>query len=144
MSAMLQLRIDLAKSMIRSAARRGVVRLAQELVRDIRKALNLPVEYRRVSGKGRRKRGKTVIIRSKPGEYPRKETGNLRKSIDWWEDPDAIAAEVGANVDAPYWSDLEYGTVNMAPRPFIRPRVQVMRREASKIIGGEIKISLGG
>jgi HK97 gp10 family phage protein len=138
MSAMLMLRTDKAKMVIRSAARRGVVRLAQELVRDIRKAINKPVEYQRVG------KGTTSVIRSKPGEYPRKETGNLRKSIDWWEDPDAIAAEVGANVDAPYWSDLEYGTVNTAPRPFVRPRLQVLRREAPKIIGNEIKISLGG
>lgn len=112
-------------------AQRGINKAAMALVRDIRKALNK-------SGYS----GDTYTP-SKEGEYPHKKTGNLRKSVDWWEDTDNIAAEVGVNVDAPYWSDLEFGTIKMGPRPFVRPRVRAMRDELEQIVGVEVKISLG-
>lgn len=110
----------------RDAAMRGLVKAAQFLVRDIRKALNTPFPPA-----------------SEEGEYPHKRTGNLRKEIDYWEDTSGMAVEVGASVDAQYWSDLEYGTKNMGPRPFVRPRADAMKSELEAIVGGEVKLSMG-
>ena len=97
------------------------------LVRDVRMALN-----------------REWPPASAPGGYPHKRTGNLRKSIDYWMDSTARAAAwVGANEDAQYWSDLEYGTKRMAARPFLRPRAEANRERIRDQIEVEISKELG-
>lgn len=61
---------------------------------------------------------------SAPGEAPAVDTGRLRASITHRieHDGDESAAYVGTNVEyAPY---LEFGTIRMAPRPFMVPAIE--------------------
>ena len=57
---------------------------------------------------------------SAPGDPPATDTGRLRASIKSdLTDLVRLAAEVGTNVE--YGRHLEYGTVNMAARPWLKP-----------------------
>jgi HK97 gp10 family phage protein len=49
-------------------------------------------------------------------------TGLLHASIGWRSRPRSLAAVVGIEgPDAYYWKFIEYGTVKMSARPFMRP-----------------------
>lgn len=60
---------------------------------------------------------------SKPGEPPFVQTGHLRRSITW-RNNGRLRAWVGVNVGnaevSGYALALEFGTKNMAARPFLR------------------------
>src|SRR6185437_14089612 len=86
-----------------------------EIVGDIRDAISVPVAYQR----GR-------IIRSKPGEPPRYETGNLWRHVlmEVTADRSEMTVRLDVYVDddaAPYGLWLETGTVHMDERPFWLP-----------------------
>ena len=69
-----------------------------------------------------RVKGKKVgpVVRSKPGEPPRKQTGTLRRSVQVEVDEQSLTARVGTNVD--YGKHLELGTRrSIKPRPWLRP-----------------------
>lgn len=51
-------------------------RVGQQIVDEIKNDLSVPVEYKKGP------RGGTIIVRSKPGEHPRKETGKLQEGIE--------------------------------------------------------------
>lgn len=60
------------------------------------------------------------VERSAPGEPPRKQTGQLRRSVQAEVDRDALTARVGTNVV--YGKHLELGTrKGLAARPWLRP-----------------------
>ena|SRR5687767_5242364 len=50
---------------------------------------------------------------------PRGETGTLQRSITWRAS--GLTGRVEIGIDAFYWHYLEYGTVKLPARPFIRP-----------------------
>jgi hypothetical protein len=54
---------------------------------------------------------------SKPGQYPRKVTGWLRRNVVMEVDLPSMRARIGTNV--PYGVYLELGTRKMAKRPFM-------------------------
>jgi HK97 gp10 family phage protein len=54
---------------------------------------------------------------SLPGEYPKKVTGLLRRSIRSDYDPKTVTASIGSTVE--YAKYLELGTDKMAPRPWL-------------------------
>ncbi len=63
-------------------------------------------------------------LRSKEGQAPRMESGNLRSSIDVkiYSSGKSLALQAGIfNSKAPYGKMLEYGTSRIKPRPFLRP-----------------------
>jgi HK97 gp10 family phage protein len=64
---------------------------------------------------------------SSPGEAPATDTGRLVSSIIWRMDgSDAL---VGSSIrNPPYPKFLEFGTVNMAERPFLRPALDANRK----------------
>lgn len=62
---------------------------------------------------------------SAPGDAPAVDTGRLRQSIVALKVGDA-RWRVGTNVQ--YALYLEFGTRRMAPRPFIRPVIEKVRR----------------
>lgn len=84
-----------------------------------------------VPGTGRTYYGESgPHVASAPGESPVNWSGNLFWAIDSLI---IDGKRVGVGVDstkAPYWEDQEYGTVNMAPRPFIRPVLRLKNRRA--------------
>lgn len=63
--------------------------------------------------------GKVGSFRSKPGEVPRVQTGNLRRSITHEVSKQLPIGKVGTNIK--YGKMLELGTKKMAPRPYLRP-----------------------
>lgn len=54
-------------------------------------------------------------------------TGTLQASIE--------QVEPGGITMAHYWRFLEYGTAHMAPRPFVRPAMQRIRKPAAEDAG---------
>lgn len=99
---------------------------------------NVMREEIRRPGSGRvytRPGGKTHQA-SAPGEPPTTDTGRLINAI-----ATAITATgllvtkvaVGVRLAIAYWRDLEFGTVRVAPRPFIRPAVQLAKAGAADI-----------
>jgi hypothetical protein len=64
---------------------------------------------------------------SSPGHPPAVVTGRLRGSITWRIGEDALGlyADIGSAVE--YALYLEEGTVNMAPRPFLKPALEAAR-----------------
>jgi HK97 gp10 family phage protein len=62
---------------------------------------------------------------SAPGQAPATDTGRLASSI--MADITGLTAEVSANVQ--YAAPLEFGTVNMAPRPFLQPALESEREK---------------
>lgn len=71
---------------------------------------------------------------SKPGEYPRKLTGNLRRNVQSETDREALVARVGTNV--PYGKYLELGTRKMLPRPWLSRGLTEIWSTLRKIVGG--------
>lgn len=90
--------------------RPAVESVASEIAADIRERINVPVG--RSGGR---------IIRSKPGEPPRREYGDLYKSVG------TVAGGQGDQIEAIAGSTskiavyLEYGTGTVAPRPHFTP-----------------------
>jgi HK97 gp10 family phage protein len=62
---------------------------------------------------------------SSPGQAPATDTGRLVSSI--MADITGLTAEVSANVQ--YAAPLEFGTVNMAARPFLQPALESEREK---------------
>lgn len=80
-------------------------------------------------------------IASSPGEPPASDTGRLKSSIvvRVEPDPDGAGYKGVVAVATKYAKWLEYGTVKMAPRPFLR-RALANRREAIGKIFRKIKV----
>jgi hypothetical protein len=87
-------------------ARDGMEKVAQELEQRWRQMVSVPVE-----GVGR------SAIRSKPGEPPRRDTGEYQDSIDHRTsvEGDKVIAVAGTSMERGVW--LEKGTGRMRPRP---------------------------
>lgn len=66
-------------------------------------------------------RGGKEHVASAPGEPPAVDIGNLANSVQHTMTGDT---EGEVDVGAEYGLDLELGTVNMAPRPFLGPAVE--------------------
>lgn len=73
-----------------------LIELAAEMESDVKDKLSVPVGYRIGP------RGGTYIIRSKPGENPRKETGKLQNSIKGRVDTDGLQSVLVVNSDVFY------------------------------------------
>jgi len=88
------------------AVQAAVAEGADDLRREARALLNVP-------GGG---------APSSPGEPPRRQTAQLRDSLRVEIAPDRLSATVGTDLD--YGADLEFGTQDTAPRPWLQPAAQ--------------------
>tara|TARA_R110000824_G_scaffold5263_6_gene24444 strand:+ start:1401 stop:2030 length:630 start_codon:yes stop_codon:yes gene_type:complete len=91
---------------------------------------------------------KSALSRSKPGEVPFLQTGDLRKFIAV-EGARTLLGEFFAKVGPSpptdkYGIALEFGTKNMAPRPFLRPAFDNTREAIEKLIGAAVAAASGG
>lgn len=76
---------------------------------------------------------------SDPGNYPAVRTGNLDQRTQ------VRRVKAGHHQivnDAEYALPLEYGTVKMAARPFMRPTAEWLRQQASRVAGDKIRIEV--
>ena len=74
---------------------------------------------------------------SREGEAPATDTGFLVSSGFTEDRP--LDLEVDIGFDAAYAKHLEYGTRNMAKRPFMKPTVSAWRKRIPKIMGAKIR-----
>ena len=74
-------------------------------------------------------------LRSKAGEAPRMESGNLRSNIEVkiYTSGKELGLQAGVfNGKAPYAKMLEYGTAHIKPRPFLRPVLSMYKQVLQK------------
>ena len=74
---------------------------------------------------------------SKPGFPPHIDTGHLRKNIFWELLQGGLTVRVGTTVD--YGLDLEQGTRNVAPRPYLRVSLTEMTPKIKRLLAGKYK-----
>lgn len=82
------------------------------------------------------KRGKRFHQASAPGEPPANDLGFLANNIKA-ELADKNTANLRSN--APYSIHLEYGAINMAARPFLRPAGDKIKEQAAAIMDAYVK-----
>ena len=80
--------------------------------------------------------GKHGHVRSKPGEPPNEEFGDLRRGIRMIS-PGPLHVRVEST--APHSVPLEYGTSKMAARPFMRPAARDKRKEVVALVRAAVK-----
>ncbi len=96
-----------------------------------REFLNRDQQYKRyASGKHK------GLNPSKPGEFPKKLTGQLQRSITWSFDRPKMTLIVGSNLK-PYPSLLQTGTRFMAARPWLSLGFDKVRDRMGRIIIGK-------
>jgi hypothetical protein len=83
------------------------------LASEWQERLSVPVEY--VTGPG----GGVIVIRSAPGESPRRETENLYDSVQSATEADADVISTSVDSDVPYAVYLQDGTERVAARPHV-------------------------
>lgn len=88
---------------------------------------------------------KRIVNVSKPGDPPNTDTGHLVKGIGFRFEKGGLIGKVGTNVRYGAW--LEFGTMKMAARPWLRPAVEKVTEKISKIfkesVGKAIETQLG-
>jgi hypothetical protein len=111
-------------------------RLGAEIAADVRESIDIPVEP---TSSG-------YVVRSRPGEPPRRESGHLWESIGFEVARDDGRRRVGLSVysDDPKAAGLEYGRDDVRPRPFMAPAFdrwadQVAERIADAATSATIK-----
>lgn len=72
---------------------------------------------------------------SRPGDAPNTDTGALVKSIQVEVTPSGVY--VGSNIE--YAASLEFGTAQMAARPWLHPALMKSKEVIKKILKGKIK-----
>lgn len=88
----------------------GFDAIGVELVEKIRDAIDVPVEF--TSG---------AVIRSEPGEPPRRESGDYQGSIRHVTERDGDTITTVVGTDSVIGAYLEGGTERMKPRPHFAP-----------------------
>jgi hypothetical protein len=117
---------DLHREM-ETRVRKAVNDLAYACAEDVREAVSIEVEYVRGPRGGKR------VIRSKPGEAPRKEKGSYINSItSQMNEGEPISAS--AYTTSRIGVYLEDGTEKMAPRPHWGPAFRRWSERAAKFI----------
>lgn len=95
---------------------------AQLAAIDIMNESKLMIAKNSDGEKQRRYNPKRNVNVSKPGDPPNSDTGRLINSIRFWGSGNTYYA--GTNVS--YGSHLEFGTMNMAPRPWLSVALKIV------------------
>jgi len=122
---------------VRNAIMRGLVSVGND-VRNY--AINSIVEGPKTGAVY--SRGGKVHQASAPGEPPAGDIGTLQNSITLRID--AAKLNVYVNAGARYAAALEYGTVRMEPRPFLRPALAVHTAQINARVTAEVRAYLAG
>lgn len=77
---------------------------------------------------------------SAPGEPPKTDTGRLVSSIKTDVDADRLGGAVGTNLK--YGEYLEFGTKNMAARPWLHPTFRRLRRRIRRRIAKAVEAAM--
>lgn len=101
------------------------------LVSEIRRNLNRSQPYVRTGPGGQNFRG---LDPSRPGEFPKKLSGQLIKSIAHTVDANKLVLTVGTAIK--HGKFLEHGTRRMDPRPWLVRTYTTVRDRISRLLGG--------
>jgi hypothetical protein len=115
--------------------RRGLLAVAPEIKREVRRLIRDPNKSGRIYNIG----GK-MHQASAPSEAPANLSGRLAKKVGS-KVPNATRLIIGDN--APYGGYLEYGTTHILPRPHLRPAALSKVREVGQAIVLGVKNELG-
>ncbi len=121
--------IDAIMEHLHSRLEHGIDELADATVEKVRMLISIPVE-----------RTATSVIRSKPGEPPRRDSGDLYNSIrkgPLVSDADGVRTEAGS--DLWYSVNLENGAGRVDPRPHWRPAYEEIAPNAAEFVAREMK-----
>lgn len=75
---------------------------------------------------------------SAPGEAPASQTGRLVRSFRVEVHRENYTVSIRNN--APYAHMLEFGTIKMAPRPYLRPALNFIREQTGMLVQSEFKV----
>lgn len=129
--------LDLSENLINRAASSTAETIAQDVrtnaVRSIQ-SLSSGREVTRYTAAG----NGYVHVASAAGDAPNTDSGDLANDIG--VDPKGIGFEVISG--SAYSEDLEFGTVNMAARPFMVPAAEKSRGKVAKVLQGAINREL--
>lgn len=124
---------DEAKKMVQSKALGFITRAAIVVERRAKELLDIPGTAFSIA-KGTKGKRLNDQVRSKPGEPPRKQTGQLRASITYEVDEKTQSARVGTNLQ--YGKALELGSKRgLKPRPFLRRALYEMQANVNELLG---------
>jgi len=101
---------------IRAAVWAAIIEVTENLRTDMIELMVNSKPYGRIY-----RRGDVEHQASAPGQPPAPDTGNLLSKINTDYDETTLTGRV--LIEAGYGAHLEYGTVNMEPRPFVRPTI---------------------
>lgn len=107
--------------------------LREEMITSIQKGVKTGKLY---------KRGSITHRASAPGQAPASDTGTLaNRSIDVRYERGGRSAFVGVNKGGglEYAMHLEFGTVNMAPRPFVKPASKKLAKPIRKALADAVR-----
>ncbi len=119
------------KAQARTQMRRRVAVAAVTTQNLLKQAVSTPGNV-----KSKRSVARDGEVRSKPGQPPMKQTGFGQRSISFQIADDGLTAQIGIFQNATYMGFLEFGTRNIAPRPWLRPTLIANRRRIVGILGG--------
>lgn len=115
------------------------VQYLSPLGRQPRTGKPAPIGARPGPGKTSRRPPQALIIRSSPGEPPRKEFGDYYDSIthETTREGDLVITRIGSRLPGrgPW---LEFGTDKIAPRPHFAPLHEQLKSEAVERIKGNL------
>lgn len=121
------------------AGKRGLAQAAIWLTGEYKRILSLPGPFSGGFTGIARKRQLERIAKageteraSLPGEPPRRRTGILRASVINESTEGGLVQRVGSPLEYAFW--LEFGTVNMEPRPWLRPGLRMNAERLGDIV----------
>lgn len=85
---------------------------------------------------------KRVVNVSKPGDPPNADTGRLMQSIKFDFKKNGTVGRVGSNLKYAAW--LEFGTLQMDPRPWLEPAVRMTSGAIGDIFNKNVKKAIKG
>lgn len=122
-----------ALEMIRERALEFVTSAAIIVERRAHVLLSIPGTVVSIA-KGSKGKRKTDAVRSKPGEAPRKQTGDLRRKTTYEVDAETLTSRVGTNLKK--GKALELGTSRgLLPRPWLRRALAESQTEIQSLEG---------
>jgi hypothetical protein len=131
-----------AMDAIRALVWEGIRRATLFYWDRLQSELNVPntgERRKRVVNTSQGKIGSTYTVYpnpSKPGEPPRKRTGNLQRNVMYELDEASLKSRVGITPNAIYGLFLELGTIYMLARPWLMATLRKYRQQIQAFLVG--------